>query len=70
MFGPDASSILLTTCMIGAPAITFCVRMSFLIRERHALFHFLLLIGAILLTILVQQSLLSVDNFLLSFDFL
>ncbi|CAA7060533.1 unnamed protein product [Microthlaspi erraticum] len=52
VFGPDASSILLTTCMIGAPAITFCIRMAILIRQRHPLFHLLILIGAIILTIL------------------
>ncbi|CAH2063916.1 unnamed protein product [Thlaspi arvense] len=52
VFGPDASSLLLTTCMIGAPAITFCIRIACLITDRHPLFHSLVLFGAILLTIL------------------
>ncbi|ESQ44385.1 hypothetical protein EUTSA_v10006138mg [Eutrema salsugineum] len=38
--------------MIGGPAITFCIRMAYLIRNRHPLFHSLVLMGAILLTIL------------------
>ncbi|KAL1191532.1 putative protein S-acyltransferase 1 [Cardamine amara subsp. amara] len=52
VFGPDASSLLLTTCMIGGPAITFCIRMAYLIKERYPFFHSLILIGAILLTVL------------------
>ncbi|CAA0386892.1 putative protein S-acyltransferase 1 [Arabidopsis thaliana] len=50
VFGPDASSLLLTTCMIGGPAIAFCIRMAYLISHRHPFFHSLTLIGAILLT--------------------
>lgn len=53
MFGPDASSLLLTTCMIGGPAITFCIRMAYLISHRHPFFHSLTLMGAILLTFMV-----------------
>ncbi|CAC00755.1 putative protein [Arabidopsis thaliana] len=50
VFGPDASSLLLTTCMIGGPAIAFSIRMAYLISHRHPFFHSLTLIGAILLT--------------------
>lgn len=53
MFGPDASSLLLTTCMIGGPAIAFSIRMAYLISHRHPFFHSLTLIGAILLTFMV-----------------
>ncbi|CAH8265508.1 unnamed protein product [Arabidopsis lyrata] len=52
VFGPDASSLLLTTAMIGGPALTFCIRMAFLIGKRYPLFHSLVLLGALLLTVL------------------
>ncbi|CDY27179.1 BnaA09g36230D [Brassica napus] len=52
VFGPDASSLLLTTCMIGGPSITFCIRIAFLIGDRRPLFHSLIMIGAALLTIM------------------
>ncbi|CAH2058577.1 unnamed protein product [Thlaspi arvense] len=52
VFGPDASSLLLTTAMIGGPSLTFCIRMAFLIGQRHHLFHSLVLMGALLLTLL------------------
>nr|AAD12012.1 unknown protein [Arabidopsis thaliana] len=52
VFGPDASSLLLTTAMIGGPALTFCIRMVFLIGKRYPLFHSLILLGALLLTVL------------------
>lgn len=53
MFGPDASSLLLTTAMIGAPAITFSIRMAFMIGKRYPFFHSLVLMGSLLLTVLV-----------------
>ncbi|ESQ52817.1 hypothetical protein EUTSA_v10016704mg [Eutrema salsugineum] len=52
VFGPDASSLLLTTAMIGGPALTFCIRMAFLIGKSYPLFHSLVLMGALLLTLL------------------
>ncbi|KFK42318.1 hypothetical protein AALP_AA2G240500 [Arabis alpina] len=52
VFGPDASSILLTVAMIGCPSLTFCIRMVFLIGKRFPLFHSLILMGALLLAIL------------------
>ncbi|CAH8364156.1 unnamed protein product [Eruca vesicaria subsp. sativa] len=52
VFGPDASSLLLTTVMIGAPAVTFSIRMAFMIGKRYPLFHTLVLMGSILLTVL------------------
>ncbi|KAJ4904017.1 putative protein S-acyltransferase 2 [Raphanus sativus] len=52
VFGPDASSLLLTTAMIGAPALTFSIRMAFMIAKSSPLFHSLIMIGSLLLTIL------------------
>ncbi|XP_006296259.2 probable protein S-acyltransferase 2 [Capsella rubella] len=52
VFGPDASSLLLSTAMIGGPALTFCIRMAFMIGKRYPLFHSLVLLGALLLTVL------------------
>ncbi|CAA7028791.1 unnamed protein product [Microthlaspi erraticum] len=52
VFGPDASSLLLTTIMIGGPALTFCIRMAFMIGKGFPWFHSLELMGALLLTVL------------------
>ncbi|KAF8063125.1 hypothetical protein N665_1184s0013 [Sinapis alba] len=52
VFGADASSLLLTTAMIGAPALTFSIRMAFMIGKSSPLFHSLILMGSLLLTIL------------------
>ncbi|CAN7138096.1 unnamed protein product [Brassica rapa subsp. narinosa] len=52
VFGPDASSLLLTTSMIGAPALTFSIRMAFMITKSFPLFHSLILMGSLLLTVL------------------
>ncbi|KAL0861987.1 hypothetical protein Bca101_041105 [Brassica carinata] len=52
VFGPDASSLLLTTAMIGAPAVTFSIRMAFMIGKRYPFFHSLVLMGSLLLTVL------------------
>ncbi|KAF3578922.1 hypothetical protein DY000_02028437 [Brassica cretica] len=52
VFGPDASSLLLTTAMIGAPAVTFSIRMAFMIGKRYPFFHTLVLMGSLLLTVL------------------
>ena len=52
VFGPDASSLLLTTAMIGAPALTFSIRMAFMIGNSSPLFHSLILMGSLLLTAL------------------
>lgn len=39
--------------MIGAPAVTFSIRMAFMIGKRYPLFHTLVLMGSLLLTVLV-----------------
>ncbi|KAJ0259416.1 Palmitoyltransferase [Hirschfeldia incana] len=52
VFGPDASSLLLTTSMIGTPALTFSIRMAFMIGKSSPLFHSLILMGSLLLTVL------------------
>lgn len=64
VFGADASSLLLTICMIGGPAITFCIRMAYLISHRHPFFHSIILMGAILLTFMVHKALIFTVNLL------
>ncbi|CAL0322881.1 unnamed protein product [Lupinus luteus] len=52
VFGQDASSLFLTTLLIGGPAITFCVRMLLKIEEHDPLYNHCVLIGGAFLTIL------------------
>ncbi|KAJ7972042.1 S-acyltransferase [Quillaja saponaria] len=52
IFGQDASSLYLTTFLIGGPAITFCIRMLLMIKEDNPLFCFPVLIGGLVLTFL------------------
>ena len=53
VFGQDASSLFLTSFLIGGPAITFCIRMLLIMEEENTIFHHLVLIGGVFLTILV-----------------
>lgn len=62
VFGQDASSIFLTSFMIGCPAITFCLRMLFTMKGDNPLFCYPVLIGGAILTILVGKVSLSVAN--------
>lgn len=49
IFGPDAASLFLSSFLIGAPAIAFCIRMLVRIREHHHVYgHKVLIIGVIL----------------------
>lgn len=52
VFGDDAGSLILTSILIGAPAITFCVRMIVKTRGHSPFFIYPVLTGAILLTLL------------------
>ncbi|KAK2416392.1 DHHC-type zinc finger family protein [Trifolium repens] len=52
VFGHDASSLFLTSFLIGGPAITFCIRMLLIMKEEDTLFNHLVLTGGVILTIL------------------
>lgn len=52
IFGPDAGSLVLSTLLIGAPAITFNLRMLIRIREHDPLYGFSVLVFGVMLTIL------------------
>ncbi|CAL5193246.1 unnamed protein product [Lathyrus oleraceus] len=51
VFGQDASSLFLTSFLIGGPAITFCIRMMLIIKDEDTTFNHLVLIGGSILTI-------------------
>lgn len=50
IFGHDAVSLILTTFLIGCPAITFCIRMIFTIKDEDHLFNYIVLTGGLVLT--------------------
>ncbi|CAN8298143.1 unnamed protein product [Cochlearia groenlandica] len=52
IFGPDASSLFLTSFLIGAPALTFCIRMLVWIRKGDPLFNYTVLTSGFVLTFL------------------
>ncbi|RZB47618.1 probable protein S-acyltransferase 1 [Glycine soja] len=52
VFGQDASSLFLTSFLIGGPAITFCIRMLVSLKEEDPHFSNPVLIGAVILTVL------------------
>ena len=54
MFGPDAASLLLSTLLIGGPAITFCIKMLLRIKETEPLYGYSVLIMGFILTVLVS----------------
>lgn len=56
VFGQDASSLFLTSFLIGGPAITFCIRMLLTIKDDNPFFSHPVLIGAVILTILVGKN--------------
>ncbi|KAK1408519.1 hypothetical protein QVD17_40364 [Tagetes erecta] len=53
IFGPDAGSIFLSTCLIGAPAITFCIKTLLEIQKDGSMFVYAVLCLEIFLTLLV-----------------
>ncbi|KAF7801383.1 putative protein S-acyltransferase 4 isoform X2 [Senna tora] len=63
VFGQDASSLYLTSFMIGCPAITFCLRMLFTIKGENPLFCYPVLFGGAILTILVGKVSLAEEAF-------
>ncbi|KAE9586327.1 putative protein S-acyltransferase [Lupinus albus] len=52
VFGQDASSLFLTTLLIGGPAIMFCIRTLLRIEEQDPFFNHCVLIGGAILTTL------------------
>lgn len=56
VFGPDAQSVLLTTFMIGSPALTFCTKMFFRIPEADFLYDGAVFLTGLLLTLLVGEQ--------------
>lgn len=55
IFGPDASSLFLSTFLIGAPAISFCIKIAMEISEFDLFYDCAILTGGIILTVLVGQ---------------
>ncbi|WZZ92232.1 hypothetical protein YC2023_120811 [Brassica napus] len=53
IFGPDVNSLFLTSFLIGAPALTFCIRMLVWIQKDDPIFNFTVLTSAFILTLLV-----------------
>ncbi|XP_010111327.2 probable protein S-acyltransferase 1, partial [Morus notabilis] len=52
VFGHDAGSLILTSFLIGGPAITFCTRMLVMTKGQNPFFVYPVLIGGIVLTVL------------------
>ncbi|EOA23058.1 hypothetical protein CARUB_v10003828mg [Capsella rubella] len=52
IFGPDVSSLFLTSFLIGAPALTFCIRMLVWIRKGDPFFNYTVLTSGFILTLL------------------
>lgn len=63
IFGPDASSLYLSTCLIGAPAVTFCIKWLLMIPKVSPMYGYAVLLGGLIITVLVCNSTL-VDNHL------
>ena len=56
VFGPDASSLFLTTFLIGGPAIAFCIKMLLLIiRNDDPQYDYPVLVGGMVLAIMVGK---------------
>ncbi|RID42829.1 hypothetical protein BRARA_J02687 [Brassica rapa] len=52
IFGPDVNSLFLTSFLIGAPALTFCIRMLVWIQKDDPIFNYTVLTSAFILTLL------------------
>ena len=70
IFGPDVNSLFLTSFLIGAPALTFCIRMLVWIQKDDPIFNYTVLTSAFILTLLVCILSLSFFNSLAFFFFL
>ncbi|KAG6430953.1 hypothetical protein SASPL_109027 [Salvia splendens] len=57
VFGPDAGSVLLSTVLIGGPALTFCIKMLLRISELDFLYGRIVLAGGFILTFLALSFL-------------
>ncbi|KAF3500788.1 hypothetical protein F2Q69_00045562 [Brassica cretica] len=53
IFGPDVNSLFLASFLIGAPALTFCIRMLVWIQKDDPIFNYTVLTSAFILTLLV-----------------
>ncbi|KAJ9548042.1 hypothetical protein OSB04_020585 [Centaurea solstitialis] len=51
VFGPDAGSVLLSTLLIAAPAITFCIKMLLNVTKDETVFGYVVLAAGIVLTL-------------------
>uniref|UniRef100_A0A7N0T9S2 S-acyltransferase n=1 Tax=Kalanchoe fedtschenkoi TaxID=63787 RepID=A0A7N0T9S2_KALFE len=62
VFGPDAASLFLSSSMIGAPALTFCIQMLMRSRYENPHFAYPVFLGGLILTILVLTFLLLTSS--------
>lgn len=62
IFGPDASSLFLTSFLIGCPAIAFCTKMVVNITDNDATFNYRILFGGLILTVLDLSFLLLTSS--------
>ncbi|KAL4272724.1 hypothetical protein GQ457_13G010800 [Hibiscus cannabinus] len=53
ILGPDASSLFLTSFLIGCPAVAFCIKMALHMKPQDTIFNHQILLGALVLTFLV-----------------
>lgn len=56
IFGPDAASLYLSTFLIGAPALTFCIKMLLMIPKVSPIYGHVVLIVGLIITVLVCNS--------------
>ncbi|GMI64793.1 hypothetical protein like AT5G05070 [Hibiscus trionum] len=52
ILGPDASSLFLTSFLIGCPAIAFCIKMALHMKPQDTIFSHQILLGGLVLTVL------------------
>ncbi|XP_021297383.1 probable protein S-acyltransferase 3 [Herrania umbratica] len=52
IFGPDASSLFLTSFLIGCPAIAFCLKVAVIINQDDPVFNYHAFLGGLILTVL------------------
>ncbi|PHU06188.1 putative protein S-acyltransferase 2 [Capsicum chinense] len=57
IFGPDASSLYLSTCLIGAPAVTFCIKWLLMIPKVSPMYGYAVLLGGLIITVLALSFL-------------
>ncbi|CAN6866844.1 unnamed protein product [Brassica oleracea var. botrytis] len=64
IFGPDVNSLFLASFLIGAPALTFCIRMLVWIQKDDPIFNYTVLTSAFILTLLKRGLLKNVKEVL------